>query len=72
LGLHLALREIWYPTSVRSGWAPYVDGEWVYTDYGWTWVSADPFDAPFHYGTWVWVADYGWAWEPGYVWGLPG
>ena len=61
--------EIWYPTHVRSGWAPYVDGEWVYTDCGWTWVSDDPFDAPFHYGTWVWVAGYGWCWEPGYVWG---
>ena len=61
--------EIWYPTSVRSGWAPYVDGEWVYTDCGWTWVSDDPFDAPFHYGTWVWVSGYGWCWEPGYVWG---
>jgi hypothetical protein len=61
--------EIWYPTRVRSGWAPYVDGEWVYTDCGWTWVSDDAFDAPFHYGTWVWVAGYGWCWEPGYVWG---
>ncbi len=61
--------EIWYPTGVRSGWAPYVDGEWVYTDCGWTWVSNDRFDAPFHYGTWVWVAGYGWCWEPGYVWG---
>jgi hypothetical protein len=61
--------EIWYPTHVRSGWAPYVDGEWVYTDCGWTWVSDDAFDAPFHYGTWVWVAGYGWCWEPGYVWG---
>jgi hypothetical protein len=61
--------ELWYPTVVRARWAPYVDGEWVYTDCGWTWVSYDPFDAPFHYGTWVWVDDYGWCWEPGYVWG---
>jgi hypothetical protein len=61
--------EIWYPTVVRAGWAPYVDGEWVYTDCGWTWVSSDPFDAPFHYGTWAWVDPYGWCWEPGYVWG---
>jgi hypothetical protein len=64
-----AYGEVWYPTRVRAGWAPYVDGEWVYTDYGWTWVSYDPFSDPFHYGTWVWVDPYGWVWEPGYVWG---
>jgi len=64
-----AYGEVWYPTVVRAGWAPYVDGEWVYTDCGWTWVSYDPFSDPFHYGTWVWVSGYGWCWEPGYVWG---
>ena len=64
-----AYGEIWYPTVVRSGWAPYVDGEWVYSDCGWTWVSYDPFSDPFHYGTWVWVDPYGWSWVPGYVWG---
>jgi uncharacterized protein DUF6600 len=64
-----AYGEIWYPTVVASSWAPYVDGEWVYTDCGWTWVSYDPFADPFHYGTWVWVDPYGWCWEPGYVWG---
>jgi hypothetical protein len=64
-----AYGEVWYPTVVAAGWAPYVDGEWVYTDCGWTWVSYDPFGDPFHYGTWVWVDPYGWCWEPGYVWG---
>ena len=64
-----AYGEVWYPTGVRAGWAPYVDGEWVYTDCGWTWVSYDPFSDPFHYGTWVWIEPYGWCWEPGYVWG---
>src|SRR5262245_3478378 len=64
-----AYGEVWYPTAVAAGWAPYVDGEWVYTDCGWTWVSYDPFSDPYHYGTWVWVDPYGWCWEPGYVWG---
>ena len=64
-----AYGEVWYPTVVAAGWAPYVDGEWVYADCGWTWVSYDPFGDPFHYGTWVWVDPYGWCWEPGYVWG---
>ncbi len=64
-----AYGEIWYPTAVAAGWEPYVDGEWIYTECGWTWVSSDPFEDPFHYGTWVWVDPYGWCWEPGYVWG---
>lgn len=54
---------------VAVGWAPYVDGQWIYTDYGWTWVSNDPFgDVPFHYGTWTWFDPYGWIWVPGTVW----
>jgi len=54
---------------VAAGWAPYVDGQWVYTDYGWTWVSNDPFgDVPFHYGSWTWADPYGWVWVPGTVW----
>jgi hypothetical protein len=65
-----AYGEIWYPTVVAATWQPYLDGEWAYTDCGWTWVSNDPFGPdPFHYGTWVWVDSYGWCWVPGYVWG---
>jgi hypothetical protein len=65
-----AYGEVWYPTVVAAGWRPYLDGEWAYTDYGWTWVSHDPFGPdPFHYGTWVWIDPYGWCWVPGYVWG---
>lgn len=59
--------DVWVPT-VAPGWAPYVNGEWAYTDYGWTWVSYDPFDIPFHYGTWAWDDRYGWVWIPGTVW----
>jgi hypothetical protein len=61
--------EVWVPSGIASGWDPYSDGEWVWTDYGWTWVSYDPWgDIPCHYGTWVWVSSYGWAWEAGTVW----
>jgi hypothetical protein len=61
--------EVWVPSGVASGWDPYWDGEWIWTDYGWTWVSYDPWgDIPYHYGTWVWVDAHGWAWEPGTVW----
>jgi hypothetical protein len=59
----------WAPNGVVAGWGPYVDGEWVWTDYGWTWVSNDPWtDVVYHYGTWAWVDPYGWVWVPGTVW----
>jgi hypothetical protein len=65
-----AYGEVWCPTVVAAGWQPYLDGEWAYTDYGWTWVSYDPFGPdPFHYGTWVWIDSCGWSWVPGFVWG---
>jgi len=60
--------NVWAP-SVAAGWQPYVNGEWYYTDCGWTWASSDPWgDAPFHYGTWVWEPPYGWVWVPGTIW----
>jgi hypothetical protein len=61
--------DVWAPSGVAAGWAPYVDGEWQWTDYGWTWVSSDPWgDIAYHYGTWVWSPPYGWVWVPGTVW----
>jgi hypothetical protein len=42
----------WYPVGVSAGWQPYTVGHWVYTDYGWTWVSADPWgEVTYRYGT---------------------
>ena len=61
--------DCWVPSGVAAGWAPYVDGQWYWTDYGWTWASLDAWgDLPFHYGAWVWVDPYGWVWVPGTVW----
>ena len=49
---------------------PYAtNGQWEYTNYGWSWVS--DFDwgwAPFHYGRWEYDPSYGWMWIPGYEW----
>ncbi len=60
--------NVWVPQA-RAGWAPYVDGQWVYTSYGWTWESDDPWGGvPCHYGSWAWVDPYGWVWTPGTVW----
>lgn len=61
--------DCWVPSGVAAGWAPYVDGRWYWTDYGWTWASLDPWgDLPFHYGTWAWEEPWGWVWVPGTVW----
>jgi hypothetical protein len=57
------------PERVEADWQPYTNGEWIYTEYGWTWVSDDPWgDNPYHYGTWTYMDRYGWAWVPGTVW----
>src|SRR5271157_3975749 len=59
----------WRPVGMPIGWRPYVDGHWIWTAYGWTWVSDYEWGwAPFHYGRWAFDAEYGWVWMPGYVW----
>jgi hypothetical protein len=60
---------VWTPYGVSVGWRPYTNGYWVYTDYGWTWVSRWRWGwAPFHYGRWVFHRHHGWVWKPGRVW----
>jgi hypothetical protein len=59
--------HVWQP-AVGIGWAPYVDGYWTWTPYGWTWVSSEPWSWTFHYGRWVLTVT-GWVWVPGSVWG---
>lgn len=61
---------VWTPRGVPFGWRPYTYGQWVWTDYGWTWVSDWRWGwAPFHYGRWLHHAHHGWVWVPGRVWG---
>ena len=61
---------VWFPRHVRAGWRPYSDGRWVESDYGWTWVSYEPFGwATYHYGRWAWDRYVGWLWVPGTDWG---
>jgi hypothetical protein len=56
--------------SLDSRWRPYTDGGWVYTDYGWTWRSNEPFGwATYHYGRWARLPRVGWVWIPGSEWG---
>ncbi len=59
----------WRPVGMPIGWRPYAYGHWVWTEYGWTWVSNYPWGwAPFHYGRWMSNPELGWVWVPGYVW----
>ena len=56
---------VWVP-RVRTSWAPYREGRWVWTEpWGWTWVDDQPWGfAPSHYGRWVNMAGT-WGWSPG-------
>jgi hypothetical protein len=60
--------NVWYPSSVPVGWAPYRYGHWAWIDpWGWTWVDDQPWGfAPFHYGRWVYARNR-WGWMPGPV-----
>jgi len=61
--------QCWVPARVAADWQPYTNGQWVYTEYGWTWMSDDPWGGnPYHYGTWTSLDRYGWCWVPGTVW----
>ena len=46
---------VWQPVIVREvSWRPYTRGRWVCSDYGWTWLSDEPFGwATYHYGRWA-------------------
>jgi hypothetical protein len=59
---------VWQP-SVVSSWRPYHHGHWVWTDWGWTWISYEPFGwATYHYGFWIYDPGWGWVWIPGDEW----
>jgi len=61
---------VWTPTAVSTGWRPYEDGHWVWTDQGWTWITDEPYGwATYHYGRWYQDPEIGWSWVPGDEWG---
>jgi hypothetical protein len=57
--------QVWYPSDVPAGWAPYRYGHWAWVaPWGWTWIDDSPWGfAPFHYGRWI-DRDDRWAWVP--------
>lgn len=62
------LGRVWQPT-VATGWQPFTDGCWAWTDRGWLWVSDEPYAwVVYHYGYWDRWGAAGWVWVPGYEW----
>lgn len=60
---------VWAPNAGRYFKPYFSNGRWVYTHYGWTWVSNYRWGwAPFHYGRWIYDDWRGWLWVPGYDW----
>ena len=60
---------VWHPTQISTGWRPYMNGRWLYTNAGWGFDSYEPWGwATFHYGRWMFDPYYGWVWVPGTVW----
>jgi hypothetical protein len=75
----LAAHGTWVPHETRefvfrpapvggAAWAPYREGRWLYTDYGWTWRGESPGSwATDHYGFWFRESGQ-WLWVPGLHW----
>ncbi len=62
--------NVFCPYNQGIGWTPYSDGDWVDSDWGWTFESDAPWAwAGYHYGRWAFDANCGWVWIPGTVWG---
>ncbi len=61
--------NVWYP-SVGQDFTPYLtNGNWVNTEFGWTWVSNYEWGwAPFHYGRWDYDNLNNWFWVPDNEW----
>ena len=58
--------NVWFPSRVAAGWAPYRDGHWAWIDpWGWTWIDDAPWGyAVSHYGRWTNLGG-NWGWVPG-------
>lgn len=61
---------VWRPHgSTSAGWNPYYNGRWIFSYYGWIWLSNYSWGwGPYHYGRWYFSSFYGWIWMPGNVW----
>lgn len=61
--------RVWRPHKLSRNWRPYTRGRWIFTSFGWTWLSSEPWgNICFHYGRWYIDPVYGWVWYPDTVW----
>jgi hypothetical protein len=66
---HETYRFVFVPSEKDADWTPYRNGQWFYTDFGWTWKGAGPVSwAVDHYGFWTKSAIGKWAWTPNSTW----
>ena len=62
------INGLWAYTPTDHG-APYTDGRWLYTEFGWYWKGTRPHSwATEHYGYWKRGTDKVWSWYPGPFW----
>ncbi|HEY6249817.1 MAG TPA: DUF6600 domain-containing protein [Candidatus Angelobacter sp.] len=56
----------WQPYGVGADWDPFLNGYWMNSPWGFTWVSAYPWGwMPYRFGQWVFIPGFGWRWRPG-------
>lgn len=56
-------------TEPEPTYVPYSNGQWIYTDAGWYFRAASPYEEiVHHHGRWVYSPSLGWLWVPGRVW----
>lgn len=71
IGEDLYYEYVWRPNYAMfvPDWNPYRYGRWVWTNYGWVWISYYSWGwLPYHYGRWWYSHTWGWVWSPGFIW----
>ena len=57
--------EVWAPSIVTPGWAPYSIGRWAWINGNYVWISYETWGwVPYHYGRWAYRTGIGWFWVP--------
>jgi len=58
----------WQPYFMSTAWDPFMNGAWLWSGAGYSWVSSYPWGwLPYTYGSWNYFSG-GWCWNPGSNW----